>query len=199
MKKTATRGPRLGRPDVREQIRVAARKRFLADGFHAVTMRSIAAEAGVDVALISYYFGSKLGVFGAAMSFSVNPADTVAASVIGDFEGLAARMLTGVLRIWDDPESGTQLRAIAAAGVNDPDFNRLVSEAISGAIIKKVAGRIGGAHATARAGVFAAQMSGVIFSRYLVPIEPFASMKPSEIVRRLGPSLQRTLEPEVVT
>lgn len=174
---------------------MAARDRFLADGYHAVTMRSIASAAGVDVALISYYFGSKLGVFGAAMSFSVNPADTVTAAVIGDFEGLAARMLTGLLRIWDDPESGTQLRAIAAAGVNDASLNRLVSEAVSGAIIKTVADRIGGTHARERAGVFAAQLSGVIFSRYLVPIEPFASMKPAEIVKRLGPSLQRTLEP----
>jgi AcrR family transcriptional regulator len=39
-------------------IRDAARARFLAEGYQSVTLREVAADAGVDVALISYYFGS---------------------------------------------------------------------------------------------------------------------------------------------
>ena len=75
MNKSPGRGRRTGAPDTREAIRLAARARFLADGYQAVTLRKVAADAGVDVALISYYFGSKVGLFGAAMALPVNPAE----------------------------------------------------------------------------------------------------------------------------
>ena len=75
MNKTAGRGRRPGSPDTRERIREAARVRFLADGYQAVSLRAIAAEAGVDVALVSYYFGSKQGLFAATMALPMNPAD----------------------------------------------------------------------------------------------------------------------------
>ena len=46
------RGRRPGRSGVREHVLAIAARRFPADGYQGVTMRSIAEEAGVDVALI---------------------------------------------------------------------------------------------------------------------------------------------------
>ena len=40
----------------------AARTHFAAKGYEATPLRLIAADAGVDVALISYHFGGKLGL-----------------------------------------------------------------------------------------------------------------------------------------
>ena len=65
-----TRGRRRGSPDTREAILAVARRRFLADGYAPVTMRSIAAEAGVDAALISYFFGSKKRRFSKARALA---------------------------------------------------------------------------------------------------------------------------------
>ena len=48
---------------VRERLLKAALACFLADEYHAVTTRQIAAEAGVNVSMIRYYFGSKEGLF----------------------------------------------------------------------------------------------------------------------------------------
>jgi AcrR family transcriptional regulator len=46
----------------------AARRRFAADGYAAATVRDIATDAGVNVALINRYFTSKEGLFEACLA-----------------------------------------------------------------------------------------------------------------------------------
>lgn len=60
-----TRGrPRSGaRPAVREALLEAARALFLRHGFRGVSSRQIAGTAGVNVAMIGYYFGGKAGLY----------------------------------------------------------------------------------------------------------------------------------------
>ena len=47
------RGRRTGNPDTKAQILDVARRRFLRDGYQAVTLRAVAADAEVDVAACS--------------------------------------------------------------------------------------------------------------------------------------------------
>jgi len=47
------------RPDRRHNILLAAEKLFARNGYHAVSIRHIADEAGVPLALVGYYFGQK--------------------------------------------------------------------------------------------------------------------------------------------
>ncbi|TQS41404.1 TetR/AcrR family transcriptional regulator [Cryptosporangium phraense] len=56
----------------------AARRRFATDGYSATTVRDIADEAGVNVALISRYFTSKEGLFEQCL---VGTADDLARSI----------------------------------------------------------------------------------------------------------------------
>ncbi|WP_237064809.1 TetR/AcrR family transcriptional regulator [Microbulbifer guangxiensis] len=51
----------------REKILDAAEELFATSGFDGVTLRQIARQAGVDVALTSYYFGPKLQLFDAVL------------------------------------------------------------------------------------------------------------------------------------
>lgn len=51
------------RPDRRLAILLAAEKLFAQRGYHAVTIRDIADEAGVPLALVGYYFGPKHELF----------------------------------------------------------------------------------------------------------------------------------------
>src|SRR5687768_765307 len=69
----ARAGRRGAEADTRADILVAARKLFGEKGFRSTTMRSIAAAAGVDVALLAYYFGTKDGLFAAALDLPVDP------------------------------------------------------------------------------------------------------------------------------
>lgn len=51
------------RPDRKADILLAAEKLFAQRGYHAVTIRQIAEEAGVPLALVGYYYGQKHELF----------------------------------------------------------------------------------------------------------------------------------------
>lgn len=57
------RRPKGQGPDLREAILDAAEALFSKHGFYGVTVRQVASEAGVDTALIHYYFGAKRELF----------------------------------------------------------------------------------------------------------------------------------------
>jgi AcrR family transcriptional regulator len=73
--------PRRGRPpkakggdvSAREAILDAAEGLFSQHGFHGVTLREVAREAGVDTALLHYYFESKRGLFDAVFLRRAEP------------------------------------------------------------------------------------------------------------------------------
>ncbi len=54
---------RATRPDRKAAILLAAEKLFAQRGYHAVTIRQIADEAGVPLALVGYYYGQKQALF----------------------------------------------------------------------------------------------------------------------------------------
>ncbi len=195
MNRSSGRGRRAGTPGTREAIRDAARARFLAEGYQSVTLRQVAADAGVDVALISYYFGSKQGLFGAAMALPINPAQLVASLLEGDPGTLAERLLRALVSVWDSPDAGAQMQAVAMTALGDPDMTSLIRDGIGREVIDRVAEHLGGPDGTRRAAAFSTQVAGLIFARYLLKVEPIASMQAQEIVDLLGPSLQLALEP----
>lgn len=190
-----TRGRRTGRPDTRAEILAVARRRFLADGYQAVTLRAIAEDAGVDVALISYYFGSKKGVFGAVLALSANPPELLLEALPGDPATLPERVLRGLLRTWDSPEQGKPLRVMVGAAVDDPEVTRLLREVIEREMVDRIAEHLGGTGARSRAGAFATQLAGVVFARYVIELEPVASMPADELVRSLAPGMRAVLFP----
>ncbi|MFE3794463.1 TetR/AcrR family transcriptional regulator [Nocardia tengchongensis] len=193
MNKSAPRGRRLGAPDTRSRILEIARRRFLAEGYTGVTMRSLAAEASVDAALISYFFGSKRGLFGAAMALSQHPAELLAQALPGDRAGLARRVLTALVTAWDDPDNGRALRALLLASTHDDNLSRLVQEMIERELITVLADHMGGTAARTRAGLFAAQALGLIHARYVLRLEPTASMPADELIDRLAPAMSIAL------
>jgi AcrR family transcriptional regulator len=86
------------RPRNAEETRAAllacARLRFARNGFEATNLREIATDAGVNVALISRYFGSKEGLFQAVIAFDRL---RIAETMQGPVEGLGERLLKGIL------------------------------------------------------------------------------------------------------
>ena len=54
--------------ETRRRLLYAGRRRFALHGYERTTLRQIAADAGVNLALIKRYFGSKEGLFEAALT-----------------------------------------------------------------------------------------------------------------------------------
>lgn len=194
MNKTRGRGRPRGTTSTRTDILAAARRRFLEDGYDRVTLRSVAADADVDVALISYYFGSKKGLFGAAMALAANPAVLLAGELTGPLNSLPERVVRTVLRVWDDPETGPSLRTFLEAMVRDPHVARTFREVIEQEMLPALAERLGGdTEATRRASVATSQLAGMIFSRYVLCVEPLASMSHRDLARHMAPGLRAAL------
>jgi AcrR family transcriptional regulator len=193
MNKTRGRGRPAGGSNARADILEVARRRFLAEGYHQVTLRAIAAEAAVDPALISYHFGSKRGLLGEAMALAINPAELLAREIAGPLNNLPERLLTTVLTVWDDPDTSGSLRAFIEGVVGDPEVGRVFRELIEHEMLPRIAERIGGPDAGRRAAVAASHIAGLVMARYILRLEPFASMPRAEVVRRMAPGLRTAL------
>jgi AcrR family transcriptional regulator len=189
------RGRRPGAPDTRERILEAARTVFLEKGYPGATMRAVAASADVDVALVSYYFGSKQGLFAAAMTLAVSPATVLEQALTGPPEHLQERIIAAVITTWDDPRLGAPMRMLVAAALQDPALLRVVREYVEREIIARLAERLGGADATVRVTAFVATVAGVIFARHLLGLAPLVDMPPDELTRRLTATRPRPARP----
>jgi AcrR family transcriptional regulator len=80
--------------ETRAALLAAARLRFARDGYEATNLRDIAADVEVNVALIPRYFGSKEGLFHAAVAFDRSRLVQV---MQGPPEHLAERLLKNAL------------------------------------------------------------------------------------------------------
>lgn len=193
LNKERGRGRPSGRSHARDDILKVARRRFVAEGYEAVSLRSIAAEAGVDVALIGYHFGSKKGLFGAAVALTANPAELLARELTGPLNSLPERILRTALTAWEQPDTGPSLRALIGAVLREPDMARLFREVVEREMIGALADRIGGADANRRAAIAASQLAGLIMSRYIFGFQPLASMPAEELVQRMSAPLRAAL------
>ncbi|MFD8318774.1 TetR/AcrR family transcriptional regulator [Kitasatospora purpeofusca] len=187
------RGRRSGNSGAKEQILAVARRRFLTEGYHAVTLRSVAAEAGVDLALVSYYFGSKKGLFGAALALTGNPAVLLAGALDGELETFPERALRLLIGVWDAPDSAGPLRAMIGGSALDPAVAQLVGEVVQREMVDLVAARLGGADARRRACLFGTQLAGLIMARYVLRLQPLAALPADEIARSYLPLLRQAL------
>lgn len=75
------------------------------------------------------------------------------------------------------------LRALIAGATRDAAFAEEVKETMEQEVIDKIASWIGGRDAHGRAAAFYAQIAGLIGTRYILRLEPIASMAPDELIR----------------
>lgn len=77
--------------DTGAAIAAAALRRFAAQGFEATSLREIAGDAGVDISLISYRFGGKLGLWQAIVVQAADDLGAALETALADVEGRGAR------------------------------------------------------------------------------------------------------------
>jgi AcrR family transcriptional regulator len=186
-------GRRTGRPDTRSQILDAAHAQFIEVGYRAATMRAIAAEAGVDPALITYFFGSKQHLFGEAMALRANPAEIIAGQIDGPLDELPRRLLTVLLETWDQPENQPTLLVIAQTGAG-PDSSALtrgfVEEVLAAPITKRLLHEdVPVDDARICTALLITQLVGVVYARYVLAADPVAAIPRHVFIDRFTPAL----------
>ena len=185
-------GRRPGASGNRDRILAAAREQFAAAGWDATTIRSIASAAGVDPALVMHYFGSKAGIFRAALEFPIDPAEVVPRLLEPGLDGLGERMVRFFLAVWDSPDGRPLLGVIRSAVVSE-QAAQLLREFVTREVLGRIAAVLQVDQPRLRVGLAGSQLIGLAILRYVVKIEPVASASPDEIAAWVGPTLQRYL------
>ncbi|HEX5862501.1 MAG TPA: TetR family transcriptional regulator [Nocardioides sp.] len=192
MSTRARRGRRPGAPDTRSSILAAAREQFASAGFSGTTIRAVAAAAGVDTALVHHYFGTKDDLFVAALELPVDPRVVLAPAIAPGPDGAGERMLRVFLSVWDDPEHRLQLLGLVRH-LLDPSGAKLMRDGFLEVVLGPVGTALGIDEPERRMPLVASQVIGVIILRYLLEIEPLASLSGDEVVAIYAPTIQRYL------
>lgn len=91
------------RPDRKAAILLAAEKLFAQYGYHAVSIRQIAAEAGVPPALVGYYYGAKHEMFHAIFAHWLPTIDARLARLAEALNGPQPATVHGVVQAFVEP------------------------------------------------------------------------------------------------
>jgi AcrR family transcriptional regulator len=187
-------GRRPGNQDTRSSILEAARRSFAEKGFDHASIRAIAAEAGVDPALVHHYFGTKEKLFLAAMNAPINPGELIPKALEGPREQAGERLIRTALSVWDSP-AGTAAVAMFRSALSNEWTARLLREFVVTQILRRAVHELVAdpAEAELRSALLVTQIGGVMLARYVLRVEPLASADPEIIVAAVAPNVQRFL------
>jgi AcrR family transcriptional regulator len=190
---TPRTGRRPGDSGTREAILDAARATFAASGYERATIRAIAADAGVDPALVHHYFGSKEDLFVAAIDAPLNPAEAIR-SVLGEgLDGAGERIVRLFISVWDEPANHDVLMSVLRGALTNDRAAAALREFIAEAILGTVARLVPGKGSALRAVLIGSHIMGVAFLRYGLRVEPLASASADDIVALVAPRIQSYL------
>lgn len=202
------RGPRPGRANhgddgtlkpTQEAILEAARSSFLAQGFAKTTIRGVAREAGVDPALVSYYFGSKGDLFGASMNLRIRASEEIAHLLTGDLRTAGPRLVRLSMTAWDDSAGGATFRALLRWIATDDGAPEAIQDYGTQQLAVPIAAALGqqtgmtAEVARERATLAGSQLVGLAMLRYVFRLEPVASSSVDRLVETVGPTIQHYL------
>jgi AcrR family transcriptional regulator len=192
-RKRPPRGRRPGTSGTREAIAEAARQCFAEAGYDRAGIRAVAERAGVDPALVMHYFGSKQKLFVSVMALPYVPEDVLPGLVSGPRRKAGERLARFVVETLEHPHSRAVLTGMVRAAAAEPEIAALVRDQVSARIVAAIATGIGVDDAPARASLVASQIIGLIMARYVIAVEPLASLDPEALVAWLAPNFQRYL------
>lgn len=188
-------GRRPGHQDTRGVIVTAARAAFAERGFAGASVRGIAADAGVDPALVHHYFASKDQLFLATVQVPVDLPQLIDRVTTGGLDGLGERVVTTLLSIWDSDLQAGLVSALRTA-LSDPAMARSLREFVTSEVLGRLLrpAQLPPAEAFDRAGLVGSQLLGLIVGRYLLQLPALVDRPAAELVAEVGPTVQRYLE-----
>ncbi|WP_314178346.1 TetR/AcrR family transcriptional regulator [Streptomyces winkii] len=183
-----------GEPATRDRILSSARTEFAERGYDRASIRAIARGAGVDSALVHHYFGTKEQVFAAAVQGAFAPAMGVPDMLLaGSPEEWGERLVGHIFRIWENAVTRDPLLAIMRSAVSNETAASIFRGLISRNLLQRVASGLDKPDAALRVELALAQLVGTAMLRYVIKVEPIASVPAEELIPRLAPVVQRHL------
>ena len=188
--KTRT-GRRAGNSGTRDAILEAATKLFGERGYEGASMRTIAAAAAVDPALIRHFFSDKETLFATVVADRTIIFEQLAASLPGDPADVGMRVADTYLRLWERPETRPILMAIARSATTSDKAARMLQDAL----INSVRAHVGEpdnnrSQLLALAG---SQLFGLAIARHIIKVPAITQLSLDDLVAQVAPTIQRYL------
>lgn len=165
------RGPRPADGDTASRVLRAARQTFAEEGYAGASTRKIALRAGVDAALVHYYFGTKDNLFRRAVDGEPAP------RARQDQDTRAA--VRAFLAHWDRAGNRERLLALLRSLGESDHATRALRALLPGRAHELPLG---------------AGLLGLAIMRYLLRVEPLASMPAEHLETLLQPLLDKTAD-----
>jgi AcrR family transcriptional regulator len=189
---------RPGRPagtsDTRERILASARELFSRNGIDKTSIRAIAADAGVDPALVHHYYGTKQQLFAAAIHIPIDPMDILRPLRETPVDEIGHKLLRVLVPVWDSELGKGFIATIRSALAGRTEVN-LVRSFLQEVIAVEVGSRVDIPPGSGRLRVqfVASQLVGVVMARYILELDPFKTLSAQQLAETIGPNLQRYL------
>lgn len=177
----------------RAAILDSARALFGEQGYDRTTLRQVAAAAGVDPTLISHYYGSKQRLFVAVVDLPVDPSTVVPLVVDGPVEQVGERLAHLVVGLLETEEPRSRVLGLIRAASSEPEAAAMLRLRLSEELLGRVAAAIGTDRPELRATLVASQLVGLAMARYVVGVQPLASVPGPWLVAAVAPTLQAYL------
>lgn len=168
----------------------AARAEFGRRGYQGATVRAIASEAQIDPSMVMRYFHSKAGLFDAVCAIDLQiprladlPRETLGEALVRHF-----------LARWEGDPSDDTLLVLLRAAAADANARRQLLGLFGGQLMPALAEVIADAEEIApRTGLISSQLLGMALTRHVLDLPPMTAMSHEDLVRRIGPTIQRYL------
>ncbi|MFE6921785.1 TetR family transcriptional regulator [Nocardia sp. NPDC057663] len=169
----------------RADILAAARRRFGSDGYERTTLRAVAADVGIDPALVVRYFGSKQDLFAAAAEFELDLPDLTKIKS----DDVADALLSRFFAVW---EEDTTFVALLRAAMTSPAAADTMRHVFASQVAPKLAA-VTPDHPEQRAGLMGAFVIGLATTRYVLANPAVANLGHDELIRWAGPVIRQLL------
>jgi len=186
-------GRRPGESGTREAILAAATVAFAEVGYDRATIRGIATAAKVDPALVLHYFGSKEGLFEAALELPVSPRLIFERGVVAGPDQLGATIVRTFLEAWEPPDSRVRLMAMLRSAMTNDTAMAMIRDLLVREVFGPITQSLGVPNAPLRATLVGSQFVGLAIMRFIGRLEPLASASIDDLVIAIGPTVQRYL------
>jgi len=153
----------------RAAILSAARQRFLRESYDSVGLRDIAGDAGVDVALISRYFGGKEGLFRDVLLHDKDEGLFRQPLTAADLPAYLAQLVV------EDGDENRQHRMemfiVMLRSASSPKAGEIIRDLVHLDVLGPLAEIIGDEHAELRANMLLAVLMGIGVLRSIMKID----------------------------
>lgn len=189
------RGRRPGPSNTRQSVLEAARARFASDGFAGTTIRLVATDAGVDVAQVMQFFGSKEELFAAVMAVPASALERFNTLFEGPDEHIGERVVRAFLMAWEGvPEESEPLMATLRGAVVNEQARAQLRDFIQSRLQVGALERFG-ADAALRAGLASSLLVGMVVSRQIIGVPILLAAEPEQLIAIVAPAIQQILVP----